>query len=137
MQCEPKVMKVAARLARLQTREDAKADVRRARQRRKDAKLAARLADGPRDLLGVPWELVEDLIVTAIGMEDGDPEDIDVDRIAGIAWKLIEQTGLVPAPLRSPAVSGLVIAFVLAPMVRAMRKAPWTQRMESLQGYVQ
>jgi len=119
MQCDnPEAMKLAAKLARLQVKAESKADARRARQRRKDVRVAHRLANGPARLLGVPWERVEELVVAAVSMDEADADGIDVERVASIAWKMIVQTGIVPAPLRVDAVGDIVIAHVLVPMVR-------------------
>lgn len=114
-ECDPKVLRLAARLARREARLAARLDAKGERQARKTARAVAR-ASGCPTLLGLPWEQVEGFVAMAISHADGKLDELDALAVARRAWGLIEGSGLIPASLRKP-VAGLVIEFVLLPMV--------------------
>lgn len=114
-ECDPRILRLSARLARREARQAARLERKGDRSKRRTARAIAR-ASGCPTFLGLPWEQVEGFIAMAISHFDGAIDDLDPHLIARHAWKLIRQTGIIPRNLTGNPVAELAIEFVLIPM---------------------
>lgn len=122
--CDPKVLRVAARLRRREMNKSQRQFRKRQRAQRKTGRQLARLS-GCSTFLGLPWEAVEEQIAIAINVlaERFDFDEIDPVDVASMVWKALAKRVKLPSGVLVDLAAELIVHFVLEPMVERALEA--------------